>query len=258
MNADHLPLNTENGDGAVRTEELAEKSLQELSARVAEVARRLQDSLSGLYPPLSNLAQAHCRDVQPYLRAAIVLSAGDAQARDEQTQERLILVAAALEMLSVALSIHRLLLLPNTDTSLDKALVGSTILTGDYCFSRAAVLAAQTESPVVVDIFSQALKQVSEENLRILFADEINPHGEDEILAEAGVRAAFHLLHEKTNLIQLQTELAILVARRKNSEFIRRLQEQEIMQQLGPVVTERWTALLQWFTVNAKPSSVAR
>ncbi|MFZ1752540.1 MAG: hypothetical protein WBO46_00480 [Caldilineaceae bacterium] len=80
-------------------------------------------------------------------------------------------LAAAMVLLDVALSLHKLLLLqaPDTDT-LDKSLVGGTVLAGDYCFSQAAVAAAHTENPQVVAIFSELLKELSEAHLRHLFA----------------------------------------------------------------------------------------
>ena len=68
-----------------------------------------------------------------------------------------------LEMLFVAHSIHGLLLTAVRE-GMDKSVMGSTILAGDYCFSHSAVLATGTESPQVVAIFAQALKTVSEGN----------------------------------------------------------------------------------------------
>lgn len=170
-----------------------------LEQLTAQVAQRLQGALGELFPPLSSVALAHVRDVQPYLRAAIVWTVletltGDPETVDTQKsqtswQDQAVTLGSALEMLVVALSIHRLLLLPTDGDSLDRALVGSTILTGDYCFSRAASMAAETESPQVVDIFSRALQQVSESSLRGLFGGVAAPHEEDILLATAGVEA---------------------------------------------------------------------
>lgn len=102
--------------------------------------------------------------------AGIVLSAGLPAADSHESRAGRIHLAGAMVLLDVALSLHKLLLLqnPNTDT-LDKSLVGGTVLAGDYCFSQAAVAAARTGNPVVVTIFSDLLKDLSEAHLRHLF-----------------------------------------------------------------------------------------
>jgi octaprenyl-diphosphate synthase len=174
----------------------------DLEAELEQVRELLIGSLDGLYPPLSTLARAAVRDAMPLRRAALVLAVAVADERapqegtPEHLRDRRILLAAALEMLHVALSIHSHLLGRNSgdlDQTLDKSIVGSTILTGDYCFSRAASLAAQTESPVVVDLFAQALKTVSEGMLRRQMqpADAHRPATLE--LCLASVDAAAHL-----------------------------------------------------------------
>ena len=75
-------------------------------------------------------------------------------------------LAAALQLLQIALNIHRLLLRPEQTGSIDSFLLGGTILAGDYCFSRAAVLAAHTNHPQVVMVFAELLQEVSQANLR--------------------------------------------------------------------------------------------
>jgi len=169
---------------------------QSLDTVHTEINRRLRLAIDELFPPLSNVALAHVRDVQPYVRAAIVCTTArqlqnalPTEEAREQLQEQALTLGSALEMLAVALSIHRLLLLPTSGDTLDRALVGSTILTGDYCFSRAASMAAQTESPQVVDLFSRALQQVSEASLRGFFGGESALWEEDVLLSEAGVEA---------------------------------------------------------------------
>ena len=49
------------------------------------------------------------------------------------------------------------------------SITGSIILTGDYCFTQSAILAAKTDNIAVVEIFSQTLKVVSEGILRQIF-----------------------------------------------------------------------------------------
>ncbi len=228
----------------------------DLQPALDQVGARLLASLDELFPPLSNLAMAHCRDVQPYTRAAIVLTTWHALAIGEEQRENALILSSALEMLSVALSIHRLLLLPSNDNTLDKALVGSTILTGDYCFSRAAFMAAQTESPYVVELFAHALKQVSEESLRGLFGEVANPHGgdrvphgevanlhsEDAILAAAGVRAICHLLAADMPTTEAFLRLAFLFALHQHDNFLSALADVA----LDDRSRDAWHALAAW------------
>ena len=106
-----------------------------------------------------------------------------------------IYLGAALEVLYVALGVHTHLLGNDVARSpLGRSLLGSTILAGDYCFSRAADLAVRTQSPVVVEIFAQALKRVSEGHLRQLFQPERERFDENADLLHAGVVAAGALI----------------------------------------------------------------
>lgn len=177
-----------------------------LDAEVRDVEARLVDALADLYAPLSDLARASLRETKPPLRALAVLATGVGPSPDQHLRERRVLLAAALEMLAVALRIHNLLLAAahaaardaQTDAQqgfqeVDRSLAGSTILAGDYCFSRAAFLAAQTDSPTVVDIFALALKNVSEEQLRASFDPQGSPYDDAIELVRAGVRGAGHM-----------------------------------------------------------------
>lgn len=159
--------------------------------RVTDLLHR---SLDDLYEPLGDLARAHLRDCRPHLRAALVLATAMRDGSDDTLPSRRIQLAAALEMLTVALSIHTLLITTRAaDQNPNRSVVGSTILAGDFCFSRAAQLAAHTESPAVVDTFSQALKTISEGRLRTLVLDDGSAPGDDEFLLEAGVEASAQL-----------------------------------------------------------------
>ena len=59
-----------------------------------------------------------------------------------------------METLRLALGVHTQLLLAESPAAIDRSLLGSTVLAGDFCFSRAAGLAAKTGSPVIVDLFA--------------------------------------------------------------------------------------------------------
>ncbi|MCX6050475.1 MAG: hypothetical protein NT075_35715, partial [Chloroflexi bacterium] len=126
-----------------------------------------------------------------------VLTTGVGDPDTDDLREKRILFAAALEMLYVALNIHRKLLTnpaSNGNHDADKSRLGSIILAGDYCFSRSATLAAQTNNPEVVMIFANALKTVNEGHLRQHFAQAWTDFDENQILFEAGARAAATLV----------------------------------------------------------------
>jgi octaprenyl-diphosphate synthase len=144
-------------------------------AELQTVADMLVAASDDLGSPLGDLVRAQVKHAQPLVRGALVLTvAGETDA--PEVREPRILLAAALEMLYVALNVHRLLVnaaandRPGSDDPLDRSFVGSTILAGDYCFSRAAQMAARTDHPRVVAIFAQALQNVSEGLLRSQFA----------------------------------------------------------------------------------------
>lgn len=102
--------------------------------------------------------------------AGIVLAAALPDSDSAKQRADRIQLSAAMILLDVALSLHKLLLLQQPDTeALDKSLVGGTVLAGDYCFSQAAMAAARTGNPQVVAIFSELLKELSEAHLRRLF-----------------------------------------------------------------------------------------
>lgn len=141
-------------------------------AELAAVEQELQGALADLYTPLADLAQRQFQRVRPLLRAALVLAVGVGSPDHERLRQQRLSLAAAQEMLFLALSIHKLLLTaqPDQPDEQQKTLMGGIILTGDYCFSRSAILAAQTDHVQVVELFSQALKSISEGILRNFFA----------------------------------------------------------------------------------------
>jgi geranylgeranyl pyrophosphate synthase len=166
------------------------------------VQDRLFGAVTDLGSPLSDLVQARIRAADPPLRAALVLSAGYNGAQGNPLHR--VQLAAALEMLHVALGIHQLLVDSASTASLSqddddrRSFIGSTILAGDFCFSRSAQMAAKTENPTIVTIFAEALQDVSESRLRDLFSDQnarqnAHPHMSDEILLRSGAKAAVEL-----------------------------------------------------------------
>ncbi len=114
--------------------------------------------------------------------AGIVLASATPKYDSAEAVSRRVALAAALELLQIALNIHRLLLIPVQSDTIDRSLLGGTILVGDYCFSRAAGLAARTCHPQVVMVFAELLKEVSEVNLRRVINQETS--SQDAIVAD--------------------------------------------------------------------------
>jgi octaprenyl-diphosphate synthase len=151
--------------------------------------------------PLSGLLRARLNSGQPRIYAAVVLTAGFTDPVNCVEPLARVPLAAALEMLAIALDAHRELLRTRAVATVrgaeiappDRIFVGSAILTGDYCFSRAAQLAARTETPRVVAVFAQTLQEISEGQLRHLFGADPQPFDETRALVASGARAALEL-----------------------------------------------------------------
>ena len=164
--------------------------LQEL----AEVEQAVLASLADLNTPFAQLVQGQWRRNFPLVRAAFVLTAGAGGLPEApELRRRRIDLAAAMETLRLALGVHTQLLLAETPAAIDRSLLGSTVLAGDYCFSRSAGLAAKTGSPQIVDLFANALQRVSEGSLRRLFRPAEPPYDADRDLCLSGIAAANEL-----------------------------------------------------------------
>lgn len=79
--------------------------------------------------------------------------------------DKLVTMAAAIELLHTATLVHDdlidgALLRRGMPTLNSKWSAGATVLTGDFLFSRAALLAAQTESVPVIKLFSRTLTTI--------------------------------------------------------------------------------------------------
>ncbi|MEX1018750.1 MAG: hypothetical protein WDZ49_03785, partial [Litorilinea sp.] len=217
-------------------------------ADLEQVRQRLQQSLCDIEGPLGELIRPQIRQIQPYLRAGAVLTTGyclHALRADTRTPtsvqssapavpavpaDRVLALAAAVEILYIALTLHKRLVqsgvsntVSNTSSPAaetdetaagvadasqdrgqdrdDRTFFGSTILAGDYCFSRASQLAAETENPQVVAHFAQTLQTLSEGLLRQEYHAQLGESppafDENQTLLFAGVEAAL-LLHAHT------------------------------------------------------------
>ncbi len=223
----------------------------ELIAELQQVEYAVQAGLSDLQAPFAQLVQSQWRRSTPLVRAAFVLTAGYPQLRDDMDRRRIYL-GAAIEMLRLALAVHIQLLTSEVQPKLDRSLLGSTVLAGDFCFSRSAGLAAKTDSPIVVDIFAQSLQRVSEGTLRRLFRPSEAAYDEDRELTLSGVAAA----HELAGLAASQRSIAMQLAPRLLSASrahllatfaFTPLEEAALL----PHSLASWQALLAWLHLQA-------
>ena len=186
-----------------------------LQDELAQVHRYLVAAIDELYSPLRDLVQAQLKQAEPLARAAVVLTVALGHPDTTELREKRLYLAAALELLYVAQQIHRLLL-AEVETSKefapDKSVLGSVILAGDYCFSRAAIWAAQTDCPAVVTILANAIKMVNEGNLRQRFAESAAVFSESQNLFEAGARAAATLITPDPALLDAAADFGRTIA----------------------------------------------
>ena len=156
--------------------------LMKLETELALVQQELENALADLYAPLANLANSRLRQIQPLIRAAFVLIAATGDPDNESLRRQRLALAAGQEMLYLALMIHQSLLIGQeaAQDEQQKTRMGGIVLTGDYCFSRAAIFAAQTDHVQVVEIFSESLKATSEGMLRKLFVGQNGDSSNDQ------------------------------------------------------------------------------
>lgn len=251
--------------GAARTEE--EQQRQEFAAELAAVQQELQATLADLYPPLADLVRSQLQRAQPLLRAALVLAVGAGNPEHSALRQQRLLLAAAQEMLFIALNIHKLLLTPQPTQpdEQQKTIMGGIILTGDYCFSRAAILAAQTDHVHVVELFSKALQVISEGILRNFFAERTSDDAAGETqgvvmneqreLFVSGVQAAAVLAAlpapTTADLVDFAHHLAAQTPPYPISAIPARL---EAIRELTPLQQARLAAFANWLTTHGNGS----
>lgn len=200
--------------------------------------------------PLGELVRVQSKQTAPALRAALVLAVGYDPHGDAGARRKRIFLAAALEMLYIALHVHRLLVTAATLESqggdLDKAFIGSTILAGDYCFSRAASMAAQTDSPRIVTLFAQALQTVSEGHLRTLFDTSAGSFDENHSLLHAGAEASIELAGVPPQLLAGYRDTAGALAGALAEPALSAHRLAGLLPALPADRQPRWQALVHW------------
>jgi geranylgeranyl pyrophosphate synthase len=145
--------------------------LQRVSDRVVDAARVP-------YPQISGILEDIVRSGGKRLRPMLVLLAGRAWEYQE-TFETLVSAAAGVELLHTASLVHDDAVdhsafrrgKPTLNSKVDTAAV---ILVGDYLFAQSAILAASTNSPRVVSVFSNSLGDICDGQLMEMM-DARNP-----------------------------------------------------------------------------------
>lgn len=162
-------MNSDTHDGQNRRMAVAQ-----FAAELETVRESILVAVADLGRPLGDLVSPRVDASAPLVRAALTLCVaynGPYGAPNHRLR-----LAAALEMLHLALGIHQLLVDASGIDALSqpgedqRSFVGGTILAGDFCFSRSAQMASETENPKIVAIYAQALQDVSEGSLRELFS----------------------------------------------------------------------------------------
>ena len=124
--------------------------------------------------------------------------------------------------------------------------LAAQFLAGDYCFSQAAGMAAQTENPAIVTIFAQALKTLSEGHLGQLFDSSITTFDETMELLQAGIHATVRLVcvsaQEEQYINVLSQQFA---AQYTGQTSATPPQSSQAQVSLSPLRQARWHQLLQ-------------
>jgi len=155
-------------------------------------------------------------------------------------------------MLYLAFNVHEVLL-TESSSALNKIAMGSMILTGDYCLSCSARLATKTNSPLVVELFAQCLKSVSENHLRHLFDEQQDgiPYDVHLELFYTGMMASAALSSRLTEeYAALATELSRQLATQLQFRRIEKNHQINIddnyLAALSQAEQERWLGLITW------------
>lgn len=139
---------------------------------IPQVEARMRLQAKGRHPDLGAALEHLLSSGGKRVRVAVALLTGGMLGGDT---ERLITLSAAIELLHTATLVH--------DDLIDGALLrrgiatlnaqwspAATVLTGDYIFARAAVLAAETNSVGVMQLFAETLATIVNGEITQLFS----------------------------------------------------------------------------------------
>jgi octaprenyl-diphosphate synthase len=230
----------------------AQQQRTEFSLELDQVQQTVLAALDGLQAPFNQFVISQLRQVLPLRRAAVVLTGGLAAVDNEELRGQRIDLAAAQEVLYLALHIHMRLV--GQVAALDdqsRSILGSTILAGDFCFSRSAELAVHTGNPKVVEIFAETLKRVSEGHLRLLFTPDSTPFDETSALFDAGMHAAGILAGLTPPVLAAARAQVRLLAGDLNASSSTTELDKTLTDSLNAPQLGRWLALSDWSRAQA-------
>lgn len=177
----------------------------------------IQDELRAVDKKLRSQADGYHEDISAAL--GLLLSAGGKRLRPAITlligqmlhapKDHLITLASAIELLHTATLVHddlidESLLRRGTPTLNSQWSPGATVLTGDFLFSRAAKLAADTESVPVIKLFSETLTVIVNGEITQLFTSRCQINRENYM----------NRIYAKTaSLIETSAKSAALIAK---------------------------------------------
>ena len=152
-----------------------------VSDQIRSVEARMRDMSNGHHPDLKKALDHLLTSGGKRIRPAVALLTGGMLGADP---ERLITLAAAIEMLHTATLVHDDLidgsLLRRGNPTLNAQWTpAATVLTGDFIFARAAKLAAETDSVEVMRLFAETLSTIVNGEITQMFAGRNSVHRED-------------------------------------------------------------------------------
>lgn len=162
---------------ALHTPQDVQRLLKAVQPGLLAVEQKMKTVETSLFAPLADAFVDLIGSGGKRLRPALALLVAHlcAPEQDELVQQRLISLAAAVEMLHTATLVH--------DDVIDGALLrrgaptlnaiwsqGATVMAGDFMFARAALFSAETENVRVIRLFSDTLQIIVDGELRQLFA----------------------------------------------------------------------------------------
>ncbi len=149
--------------------------------RILEIEELISHQADGYHPDIKSALNILLSAGGKRMRPILTLLVGDMLGAD---QKRLVTMAASIELLHTATLVHDDLidgsiLRRGTPTLNSKWSPGATVLTGDFLFSRAAMLAAETNSLAAMKIFAATLSQIVNGEINQLLSKKISYTRED-------------------------------------------------------------------------------
>jgi geranylgeranyl pyrophosphate synthase len=186
-------------------------------SRLKDVEKVMLSQADGYHPDLQAALTHLLSSGGKRIRPTITLLTGMMLGADT---EKLVILAAAIELLHTATLVHddlidSALLRRGIPTLNSKWTPGSTVLTGDFMFARAAKLAADAESVEVMKLFGETLAIIVNGEITQLFGGHCRADRTD----------YFNRIYAKTaSLFETSTKVAALISpvNRQTVEIVRR------------------------------------